>query len=89
MMLELKWTSKDIMMVLKNFYKKSKIDLQEQRELFLLFAVKRKIKLMSFMINDENFKLEFQELNFLDVLENEAFEVAVLLYREYFLQIGE
>ena len=88
-MLELKWTSKDIMMVLKNFYKKSKIDLQEQRELFLLFAVKRKIKLMSFMINDENFKLEFQELNFLDVLENEAFEVAVLLYREYFLQIGE
>jgi hypothetical protein len=56
--------------------------------MFLMFAIKRKIKLMSFMINSDEFHLEFQESNFVDVLENEAFDVGVLLYREYFLQIN-
>jgi hypothetical protein len=28
---------------------------------------------------------EFKEINFIDVIENEVYDMAVLLYREYFL----
>lgn len=87
-MLELKWKSKDIMEVLKNYSKKGKIDMIDLREMFLMFAVKRKIKLMSYLINSEEFMIEFQEANFIDVIENDAYDIAVLLYREYFLQIN-
>lgn len=58
-MLELKWESKDITNVLKNYSKKGKIDVVEQREMFLMFAIKRKFKLMSYLINSEEFHLEF------------------------------
>lgn len=87
-MLELRWKSSEITEVLKKYSKKGKIDIVEQREMFLMFAIKRKFKLMSYLINSEEFHLEFQEQNFIDVLENDAFDVAVLLYREYFLQIN-
>lgn len=33
--------------------------------------------------------MEFQEENFIDVLENDAFDVGVLLYREFFLEINK
>lgn len=39
------------------------------------------------MINSEDFNLEFSEDNFIDVVENEVYDIAVLLYREYFLLI--
>jgi hypothetical protein len=52
-MLELKWKSKDIKEVLVNYSKKGKIESADMRELFLMFSVKRKIKLMSMMINDD------------------------------------
>ena len=56
--------------------------------MFLLFAIKRKIKLMSYMVNNkETFDFTFEEQNFVDVLENDALDMAVLLYREYFLKI--
>lgn len=32
--------------------------------------------------------MEFQESNFVDILENEVFDIAVLLHREYFLTIN-
>lgn len=32
--------------------------------------------------------MEFQESNFIDVLENDAYDMGVLLYREYFLNIN-
>jgi hypothetical protein len=54
-MLELNWKSKEISEVLINFTKKGKIDSIDMRELFLMFAVKRKIKLMSMLINGEAF----------------------------------
>ena len=85
--LELSWHSKDISEVLVNYSKKGKIDSIDMRELFLMFAVKRKIKLMSMLINGDQFMMEFTEENFVDVVENDAFEMAVLLYREYFLLI--
>ena len=53
--------------------------------MFLLFAIKRKIKLMSFLINSEDFEMEFNEDNFIDIIENSAYDIGVLLYREYFL----
>jgi hypothetical protein len=31
--------------------------------------------------------MEFEENNFIDVIENDAYDIGVLLYREYFLQI--
>ena len=71
-----------------NYSKKSKIDSIDIRELFLMFAVKRKIKLMSFLINGEQFLMEFTEANFVDIIENDAYDMGVLLYREYFLQIN-
>ena len=57
-MLELRWKSKDIKELLVNYSKKGKIDSIDLRELFLMFAVKRKIKLMSFLINAEEFLIE-------------------------------
>ena len=33
--------------------------------------------------------MEFTEINFIDVLENGAYDIGVLLYREYFLIINE
>jgi hypothetical protein len=84
-MLELNWKSREISEVLTNYSKKGKIDSIDMRELFLMFAVKRKIKLMSMLINGDIFLMEFTEENFLDVIVNDAFDMGVLLYREYFL----
>ena len=61
------------------------MDSWDMREMFLLFAIKRKIKLMSFLINSEDFEMEFNEDNFIDIIENSAYDIGVLLYREYFL----
>ena len=58
------------------------------RELFLMFAIKRKLKLMSHLINSEDFAMEFTEDNFVDVVENDVFDIGVMLYREYFLLIN-
>lgn len=88
-MLELNWKTKDIADVLVNYSKKGKIDHLDMRELFLMFAVKRKIKLMSMLINGDHFLMEFTQENFLDVIENDAFDMGVLLYREYFLLIRD
>lgn len=87
-MLELKWKTKEILEVLKNYSKKGKIDTVDLREMFLMFAIKRKIKLMSYLINGDEFLMEFQEANFIDVIENDVFDIAVLLHREYFLTIN-
>lgn len=65
------------------------MDAPDIREMFLLFAIKRKIKLMSFLINSEDFEMEFTEDNFVDIIENCAYDIGVLLYREYFLKINE
>lgn len=84
-MLELKWKSKTVIQILTNYHKKGKIDAIDIRELFLLFTIRRKIKLMSHLINSEDFSMEFVEANFVDVIENDVYDMGVLLYREYFL----
>ena len=33
--------------------------------------------------------MEFEEENFIDIIENSAYDVGVLLYREYFLKIND
>jgi hypothetical protein len=58
-MLDLRWKTKEIKEVLKNYSKKGKIDTIDLREMFLMFAVKRKIKLMSYLINGDEFLMEF------------------------------
>ncbi len=73
--------------MLINYSKKGKIDSTDLREMFLMFAIKRKIKLLSFLLNTDTFQLDFQEDNFIDVIENDAYDIGLLLYREYFLQI--
>ena len=65
------------------------MDRSDMREMFLLFAIKRKIKLMSFLINSEEFEMEFTEENFIDIIENSAYDIGVLLHREYFLLIND
>lgn len=40
---------------------------------------------MSMLINGDIFLMDFTEENFLDVIVNDAFDMGVLLYREYFL----
>jgi hypothetical protein len=87
-MLELGWKSKQIIFVLTNYSRKNKMDAIDLRELFLLFAMKRKLKLMSHLINSDDFDaFEFTEDNFCDVIENDVYDIGVLLYREYFLKI--
>ena len=44
---------------------------------------------MSHLINSDDFKLDFSEDNFIDVLENDVYDIAVLLHREYFLRINK
>lgn len=88
-MLELKWRTKEIKEVLINYSKKGKIESVDIRELFLMFAVKRKIKLMSMLINSDEFQMDLHEDNFIDVIENDAYDMGVLLYREYFLLINK
>jgi len=88
-MLEQHWSSDDIKKVLNDYVAHSKIDPQDVRELFLMCAIKRKLKLMSFLINERAYDFTFQEINFIDVLENNALDMAVLLYREYFLILTE
>lgn len=74
--------------MLNKYSKKGKIDSIDLRELFLLFAMKRKLKLMSHLINSDDFSaFEFSEDNFCDVIENDVYDIGVLLYREYFLKI--
>ena len=41
------------------------------------------------IINGDQFMMDFTEDNFVDVVENDAFDMAVLLYREFFLRIKE
>jgi hypothetical protein len=57
-MLEEKWKSDRVKAFILDYHKRSKIDIMGMRELFLLFAVKRKLKLLSYMVN--NVTLEFQ-----------------------------
>jgi hypothetical protein len=40
---------------------------------------------MSHLINSDDFSFDFNEDNFCDVIENDVYDIAVLLYREYFL----
>jgi hypothetical protein len=87
-MLEQKWSSIEIRQILLNYSKKTKMNSLDIREMFLLFAIKRKIKLMSFLINSEDFDMEFNEDNFIDIIENSAYDIGVLLYREYFLLLN-
>lgn len=60
------------------------------RKLFLLFCVKRKLKLMSLTLNSqESPSLEMRNEIFMDVIKNDALDMAVLLYREFFLILKE
>jgi hypothetical protein len=87
-MLEMGWHSQQIIWVLTNYSRKSSIDNIDLRELFLLFAMKRKLKLMSHLINSDDFaRFDFTEDNFSDVIENDVYDIGVMLYREYFLKI--
>jgi len=88
-MLEQKWDSAEIRQLILNYCTKGKMDTTDMREMFLLFAIKRKIKLMSFLINSPEFEMEFTEDNFVDIIENSAYDIGVLLYREYFLLINQ
>lgn len=58
-MVELKWKTIKIVEVLKQYIAKGKLDATEIREMFLMFAMKRKMKLMSYMINGEGFEMVF------------------------------
>ena len=87
-MLELKWKSSTIVNVIDGYSSKSKISSDDLRELFLLFAIKRKVKLMSYLINNEDLGFEIKVDNFLDIIENSAYDVGVLFYREYFLHLN-
>lgn len=41
--------------MLLNYSKKGKIDSTDMREMFLMFAIKRKVKLLSFLLNADAF----------------------------------
>jgi len=88
-MLEQKWSSFRIRETILSYCKKGKLETTDEREMFLLFAIKRKLKLMSFMVNSDEFSMQFTEENFIDVIENSAYDMGVLLYREYFLILNE
>lgn len=61
-MLELNWSTREIIIVLTNYQRKKKKDsAEDSRELFLMFAMKRKLKLMSHIINSSDFSLDFGE----------------------------
>jgi hypothetical protein len=53
-MLEQKWKSNSIRNLLLQYSEKSRLSTDDIREIFLLFAIKRKVKLMSLMINADD-----------------------------------
>jgi hypothetical protein len=59
------------------------------REIFVLFAVKRKVRLMSYLINSMELNFNFKPYLILDVLANDVYDIALLLYREYFLKFSD
>ena len=58
-------------------------------ELFVLFAVRRKVRLMSFLINSSDLNFQFKPHLIIDILTNDVYDIAMLLYREYFLKFSE
>ncbi|CAI2363473.1 unnamed protein product [Moneuplotes crassus] len=58
------------------------------RELFVLFAVRRKVRLISFLMNSADLNFKFKPYLILDVLANDVYDITLLLYREYFLQLS-
>lgn len=59
------------------------------RELFVLFASRRKVRLVSFLINSSDLNFKFKSYLILDILANDVYDISLLLYREYFLQMSE
>lgn len=59
------------------------------REIFVLFAVRRKVRLLSFLMNSSEINFKFESFMIIDVLANDVYDIAMLLYREYFLRISE
>ena len=59
-MLEKGWTTDTIERILVNYTKRGKVDPRDFSEMFLLFAIKRKLKLMSHMINNDDLPFEFK-----------------------------
>ena len=59
------------------------------RELFVLFAARRKVRLLSFLINSSELNFKFEGYMIIDVMANDVYDIAMLLYREYFLKISE
>lgn len=53
-------------------------------ELFKLFIVKRKIKLLRFLFSLDKKVFDFQADLFLKALEIEAYDMAALLFKEFF-----
>ena len=45
--------------------------------------------LMSYLLNSEEFGFQFEPHLLADVMANDVFDIALLLYREYFLQIKD
>ena len=60
-------------------------DFINHRELFVLFAIRRKVRLMSYLLHVSDFQFQFAPHLLLDVLANDAYDIGVLLYREFFL----
>lgn len=56
-------------------------------ELFVLFAVKRQVILMSYLLNSDDFTYKFEPYLLADVLANDVYDIALLIYWEYFLQM--
>lgn len=56
----------------------------DYEELFKLFIVKRKIKLLRFLFGHEKNLLEFDAELFLMALELDAYDMAALLFKEFF-----
>lgn len=44
---------------------------------------------MSFLINTQELNFRFKPYLILDVLANDVYDIALLLYREYFLKLTE
>ena len=45
--------------------------------------------MMSFLMNSPDLNFKFKPYLILDILANDVYDIALLLYREYFLQLSD
>lgn len=82
----------DLIKIMKNEVNANKFDEVERefnlKELFRIFVIRRKVKLIRFLFSLQN-EFDFSPQLFIESLELEAYDIGALLYKEFFRRLKD